>query len=129
MKTFMLSAEPFRLITIATIAALTLTCSSASIAGDDGHVPQTIVRFGDLSPGTAQGAARLYRRIVAAAYEVCSSFDRDIRDNLALAQREECVHAAVSTAVIKVGQPELIAVYNANHREHLPVTVAVAQTR
>src|SRR6516165_3395384 len=66
MKTFMLSAEPFRLITVATIAALTLTCSSASIAGDDGHVPQTIVRFGDLSPGTAQGAARLYRRIVAA---------------------------------------------------------------
>jgi len=129
MKTSITPADSCRLITVALCAALAMTCGAVSIAGDDAHVPQTVVKFGDLTPASPQGAARLYRRIVAAAYEVCRSFDRDRHDNPALAQRDACVHEATARAVARVGQPELIAIYNENHREHLPVAVAVAQTR
>ena len=129
MKTSITSANSCRLITVALFAALAMSCGAVSIADDDTHVPHSVVKFGDLTPASPQGAASLYRRIVAAAYEVCRSFDRDSRDNSALAQRDACVHEATARAVTRVGQPELIAIYNENHREHLPVAVAVAQTR
>jgi UrcA family protein len=128
MNTVIISSDSFRLITIAMFAALTMSCGAAAIAGDDAHVPQAVVKFGDLTPASPQGATTLYRRIVSAAYEVCKSFGRDSRDNPSLVQRDACVHEAIARAVTRVGQPELIAVYNENHREHLPLAVALAQS-
>ena len=64
-----------RLITTAIFGALALSCDAASIAADNSDVPQTVVKFGDLNLSNPQGAATLYSRIVAAAHEVCRSFD------------------------------------------------------
>jgi len=132
MKTLIAPTEPPRLITAAMFAALALSCSAVSIAGNDGDVgdvPQAVVKFGDLNLTSPQGAAALYDRIVAAAYQVCESFDVDMRGLVAGWQLLACVHSAIAHAVTKVGQPELFAIYNARNHEHLPITVAAAQAR
>lgn len=124
MKTLTPSAKLTRLVTATIFGALALSCGTLSIAADLRDVPQVIVKFGDLELSNRQGAATLYNRIVAAAYEVCKSFDADIRNNRSYARWEACVHNTIADAVTKVGQPELFAIYNARNRQPLPNTVA-----
>jgi UrcA family protein len=124
MKTLIASAKLPRLVTAAIFGALAFGCGAVSIAADRSDVPQAVVKFGDLNLSNPQGAATLYNRIVFAAYEVCKSFDTDIRNNASQAQLDACVHRAIADAVTKVGQPELIAVYNTRNRQPLPITVA-----
>ena len=111
------------LIATAIFGALAFGCGAVSIAADRSDVPQAVVKFGDLNPSNPQGAATLYDRIIFAAHELCRSFDADIR-TIAPGQLNACVHRAIADAVTKVGQPELIAVYNTRHRQTLPITVA-----
>lgn len=124
MKTLITSAKHSRPVTAAILGALAFSCSAVSIAADRSDAPQAVVKFGDLNLSNPQGAATLYNRIVSAAYEVCKSFDTDIRNLSSHAQLDSCVHRAIADAVTKVGQPELIAVYNTRHRQPLPITVA-----
>ena len=129
MKTLTASTQPSHLITTAIFAALTLSCGTVSIAGDQGDPPQSVVKFADLNLANPQGAAALYNRIVAAAYDVCVGFDIDTRDLAVESQLLTCVHRAVLKTVTKVGRPELVAIYNARNRDPLPITVAAAQKR
>jgi UrcA family protein len=85
------------------------------------------VKFGDLTLSNPQGAATLYRRIAAAARDVCGSYDLDRWNLGSRASLNACVHKAIADAVTKVGQAELFAVYNAKNHQPLPITVA--QTR
>jgi len=124
MKTLLASAKHPRLVTAAIFGALALGCGAVSIAADRSDVPQAVVKFGDLNLSNPQGAATLYNRIVFAAHEVCNFFDSDIRDFASHAQLNACVHRAIADAVTKVGQAELIAVYNTRNRQPLPITVA-----
>jgi len=124
MKTLIASAKLPRLVTTTIFGALALGCGALSIAADSSHVPQAVVKFGDLNLSNRQGAATLYNRIVAAAHEVCKSFDTDIRDLASYPKLDACVHKAITDAVTKVGRPELFAVYNASHRQALPNIVA-----
>jgi len=124
MKTLLASAKHPHLVTAAIFGALALGCGAVSIAADRSDVPQAVVKFGDLNLSNPQGAATLYNRIVFAAHEVCKSFDADIRDLVSHAQLTACVHMAIADAVTKVGQAELIAVYNTRNRQPLPITVA-----
>ena len=124
MKTLLASAKHPHLVTAAIFGALALGCGAVSIAADRSDVPQAVVKFGDLNLSNPQGAATLYHRIVFAAHEVCKSFDADIRDLVSHAQLNACVHMAITDAVTKVGQAELIAVYNTRNRQPLPITVA-----
>ena len=124
MKTLLASAKHPRLVTAAIFGALALGCGAVSIAADRSDVPQAVVKFGDLNLSNPQGAATLYNRIVFAAHEVCKSFDTVIRDLVSHAQLNACVHMAITDAVTKVGQAELIAVYNTRNRQPLPITVA-----
>jgi UrcA family protein len=124
MKTLITSAKLPRLVTATIFGSFALGCSALSIAADRSDVPQAVVKFGDLNLATRQGAATLYNRIVAAAYEVCKSFDTDIRYLSWHVQLDACVHQAIADAVTKVGQPELFAVYNARNRLPLANTVA-----
>ena len=124
MKTLLASAKHPGLVTAAIFGALALGCGAVSIAADRSDVPQAVVKFGDLNLSNRQGAATLYNRIVFAAYEVCKSFDSDIRNLASHAHLNACVHRAIADAVTKVGQAELIAVYNAGSRQPLPITVA-----
>ena len=124
MKTLIASAKLPRLVATTIFGALALGCGALSIAADSSHVPQAVVKFGDLNLSNRQGAATLYNRIVAAAHEVCKSFDTDIRDLASYPKLDACVHKAITDAVTKVGRPELFAVYNASHRQALPNIVA-----
>jgi len=124
MKTLISSARLPRLVTATIFGALAFSCGALSIAADRSDVPRAVVKFADLNLSNRQGAATLYNRIVAAAYEVCKSFDTDSRDLSSYSQLEACVHKAIADAVTKVGQPELFAVYNARHRQPLPTTLA-----
>jgi hypothetical protein len=42
---------------------------------------------------------------------------------------DACMHKAITAAVIKVNQPALFAVYNANNTAPLPVIAAVGRIR
>ena len=129
MKALITATNMPRLITTAIFGALALSCGTASFAADNSDVPQVVVKFGDLNLLNPQGAATLYSRIVAAAHEVCRSFDIDSRDLAPRARRDACVHKAIADAVTKVGQPELFAIYSAKNHGPLPIIVAAAQTR
>lgn len=115
------------LIATAIVSALASIVTTVSAAADSPNPPTVIVKYGDLSVSNPQGAATLYSRIVAAAYEVCKSFDMRSRDLTSQAGWTACVHKAITDAVTKVGQPELFAIYNARNRQPLPITLA--QTR
>jgi UrcA family protein len=118
-----------RLITATIFGAFALGCGPLSIAADNADVPQAVVKFGDLNVSNPQGAAALYSRITAAAYEVCKSFDSDPRNLEFRARLDTCIHKAIADAVTKVGQPELFAVYGAKNHQVRPIIVAAAQTR
>ena len=129
MKTQITSTNLPRLITTAVFGVLALSCGAVSIAADNSDVPQVVVKFGDLNLSNPQGAATLYGRIVAAAHEVCKSFDIDSRGLGSRVRLDACVHKAIAGAVTKVGQPELFAIYNGKNHHPLPIIVAAAQTR
>jgi UrcA family protein len=129
MKTLSISTLPTSLITTAIFGALSLTCGAVSTAAEIGALPQVIVKFEDLNLATPQGASALYGRIAAAADEVCQSNAVESRDLAAQQQLRACVHTAIATAVTKVGQPQLLAIYNAKHHRPVATMVAVAQNR
>jgi UrcA family protein len=129
MKTPSISTHLSSLITTAIFGALALGCSAVSTAAERGDLPQVLVRFEDLNLATRQGASALYGRIAAAADEVCQSNAVDNRDLLAQQQLRACVHKAIADAVTKVGQPELLAIYNAKNHRPVATMVAIAQNR
>jgi len=129
MKTLIAFTKLPRLVTAAIFGALAFGCGAVSIAGDNDDAPRAVVKFGDLDLSNPQGAAALYSRIHAAAYDVCSSFDTDIRDQTNLTTWIACVDKTFRNALIKVNRPELSAIYNAHHRHPLPIVVAAAQSR
>lgn len=129
MKTLIASTHLPRLVIATILGPLALGCAAVCSAGDIGDVPHAAVKFGDLDLSSPVGAAALYGRIKAAAYDVCASFDTDSRDQIDLLGLDRCVHEAVRDAVVKVNQPALSAIYNARNRDSLPMTVVAAQNR
>jgi UrcA family protein len=129
MKTLIASNKLPRVVTATILGALAFGCGTVCFAGDNGDVPHAVVRFGDLNLSSPDGAATLYSRIHDAAYDVCRSFDTDDRDLPDLMGLTTCVHNAVRNAVAKIGQPTLLAIYNARNRDPLPITVAATQNR
>lgn len=115
------------LIATALVSAFASSFAVVCAAGDSSRTVSETVKFGDLNVSNPQGAATLYQRIAAAARNVCGSYDSG---NLgSRASVSACVRKAIADAVTKVGRPELFAVYNANNRQPLPLTVASASTR
>jgi len=62
------------------------------------------VRFNDLDTNSAPGAMLLYRRIKAAAENVCSDLGAG-RSLTLLPRYKDCVHRAMAVAVGKVDRP------------------------
>lgn len=97
-------------------------CLCVVAAADPGAESRT-VKFADLNISTPSGAHVLYRRILAAAQVVCSYYffwtDSD---------KTRCVRDATESAVGKINQPALSAVYNANNRRSVPSGL-VSQSR
>jgi UrcA family protein len=107
------------LIVTVILSALATGFATICAAADTTDVPQVVVKFGDLSLSSPQGANKLYSRIAAAAQEVCKSFAVDDRDLGARSRLNACLHQAIADAVTKVGQPELFAIYNAKNGTQL----------
>jgi UrcA family protein len=109
-----------------TIFATAILCAFSAGFGisarADGINERSItVKYGDLNLSNPQGANTLYSRIVGAAHEVC---DLPFEGLSFRAEAQACREKAIADAVMKVGHPELTAVYNAKNRDPLPVIVA-----
>ena len=129
MKTLITSTRVPHLVIATILGPLAFGCATVCLAGDTGDVPQAVVKFTDLNLSTPDAAAALYGRIRLAAYDVCASFDTDMRDLPDPAGLNTCVHNAVRDAVAKVNQSALSAIYNARNRDPLPTALATAQNR
>lgn len=88
------------------LAIVGVVASVASFAATPGvDAPSVSVRYDDLNLSTTAGVDTLYRRISAAARDVCPDiYSRDTHTVLA-AQR--CQAAAISRAVSQVNNPSL----------------------
>jgi UrcA family protein len=128
MNTITPSTRLRRLIAKALVSAIAASFTVVCAAADNTETVSVVVKYGDLNVSNPEGAATLYRRIAAAASTVCGPYETDSWHLGSRARINACVHKAIADAVTKVGQPELIAVYNAKNREPLPITVAAAKT-
>jgi UrcA family protein len=84
----------------AAISALTIVAGA-----DDLTAPTITVKFDDLNIATRAGAKALYRRIQAAAVEVCPEWDNS--DLHMVAIQRACVDHAIDNAVRKVDSTAL----------------------
>jgi UrcA family protein len=88
-----------------------LTFNPPFAAVDNSDVPRVTARFGDLDLSKPRGAETLYRRIRAAAEQVCAPLDdRDLARHMRF---NACVENTISTAVANVDRPTLTAYYEA----------------
>lgn len=126
MNTNTVSAHLRGLIAAAVLGTLAAGFTGVSAAAGNSDVRSETVHFADLNLSTPQGAAALYRRIKWAAQDVCQWDDDSIGMQTDI---RGCREKAIADAVTQVGRPELTAVYNANHRDPLPVTFAALQPR
>jgi UrcA family protein len=89
-----------------------LTVATTSFAGAPSADPPTMsVRYDDLDLATAAGVNTLYRRISAAAQQVCP--DVYSRDLGVVAAGERCQANAIAQAVRQVNSPQLALVHAA----------------
>jgi UrcA family protein len=108
------------LIATAIFSALASGLAAVCAAADrDSHT--MIVKYADLTVSDPQGAAALYGRISAVAHRVCSNLDPK---NLILeAYKDDCVRETIASAVTKVNQPQLFAIYRAKNGLQVPKTL------
>lgn len=112
-------------IVCAVASSLTAVCAAA----DSSEFPSVVVKFADLNLSSPEGVTALYRRIHAAARDVCKSYDFRSAASILPGSADPCVRKAIQDAVNKVGHPALLAMYNAKHPQRVPITVASARTR
>lgn len=96
----------------ASMLALSLAVGGAQAAPATDPVtgaPAVNVRFGDLNLATTAGVQTLYRRIAAAAKEVCPQADFAELGRYAISRA--CQARAIERAVREVHDPRLAAVY------------------
>jgi UrcA family protein len=91
------------------IALLTGPTMSAYAATPVDAAPSVVVRYGDLNLSTEAGNLALYRRIVAAARQVCP--DSGPRDLQASAISRACRDAAIARAVTAVPSSRLAEIH------------------
>jgi UrcA family protein len=117
-------------IHFATLAVCAVASGLATIctASDNSEFPSVVVKYADLNLSSPEGANALYRRINAAARDVCRSYDLGSGSFKLAAGSDPCVRKAIADAVTKVGHPALLAIYNAKHPQPSPITVASTKT-
>jgi UrcA family protein len=99
------------------VLAVSLLAGSLGVAhaAPAQDAPQVVVSYGDLDLSSGEGVRELYKRISAAAREVCPYPDaREL--GLAMVNRS-CRDAAISRAVREVKSPQLVAL-RAEHVKH-----------
>jgi UrcA family protein len=101
-----------RLLTALAACLLGGALSAAHAASPADGVPTMVVSYGDLNLSTDDGARTLYRRIAAAARQVCPL--EDPRDLVGTAHSNACRTQAVARAVRDINSPRVAAL----HAEH-----------
>jgi UrcA family protein len=92
----------------ACLAVAATAVHAAEQARDSAPMMQTVM-YSDLNLANPQGVERLYRRIVAAAQQVCDS--RQGRSLQAQAMDSICTKQSIAHAVAAVGQPALSSLH------------------
>jgi UrcA family protein len=107
---------------LAALAGIALTAVSAAgwstAARADSsatEVPSIKVQYGDLNLPSESGSQVLYKRIVAAARQVCPIAHS--ADLYLVVTSEKCQASAIAKAVSEVNNPKLALVY-ASHTQH-----------
>jgi UrcA family protein len=98
-----------RMIALLAIPSLLIAGSAAAVTRAD-EAPSVTVRYQDLDLSSSEGIANLYRRIRAAAVEVCKP--AEVSQSLQLALLSEwnaCIGHSVANAVIRVHNEKLSA--------------------
>ena len=111
------------------VCAVASTLPTVCAAADNSALPTVVVKYADLNLSNPEGVTALYRRITAAARDVCQYYDIRSGSSLRPGATDACVRKALQDAVTKVGHPALSALYNAKHPQPVPITVASAGTR
>jgi UrcA family protein len=83
------------------------------------------VKYNDVDPSSAQGAAVLYQRIQSAAVSVCAPLDHG--DVLSRQHLNACVHNLVAHGVASVGTSALQALYAAKYGATAPNLLSAAR--
>jgi UrcA family protein len=116
-------------ITAAIFGAVALISAALAAAADSNDAPQAVVKYGDLNLSSPRSAGLLYNRIAEAAGEVCRASEIDSSNLTVQFRVRACIHKAIADAVIKIGRPELFAIYKVKMAHPVAATVAVAQAR
>jgi len=90
-------------------------------AGADSlDAPTITVKYGDLDISNPQGATVLYARILVAAENLCSPYDRS--GIAAKMRKDACVSRIVANAVTKTNKSALSAVYSSKTGKSVSTT-------
>ncbi len=87
--------------------AAAASVAAAASAAPEVELRQRVVHFGDLDLSQDAGVALLYRRIRAAAREVCAAVDEHELYQVELSRR--CAQEAIERAVADVNSPALVS--------------------
>ena len=102
---------------IATGLALTALGAGTSVASAAADAPSITLQYSAMDLATLDGAQRLEHRIRAAAARVCPSSDSlDLERS---AQERACQARVVARAVRQIGNPQLTALFAAQHASGL----------
>jgi UrcA family protein len=92
-------------------AGVLTTTAQAEVASRE--VPQVVVRYNDISLTTERGVQVLYKRLQAAARQVCRAYEgRDLLSSRA--KWQACYDQALAGAVNNVNVEQLTALYKKN---------------
>jgi len=98
-----------RVVALLAISALSFAQAGMAATRDD-EAPSVTVRYHDLNLNNPEGVASLYRRIQAAAADVCKSVEGpQFLNRMFWTERTECVAHAVANAVKAVHNEKLSA--------------------
>lgn len=97
-------------------------------ADEDDQVSDIVVNYGDLDLSVAAGAAALYQRLERAAWRACDKPEGGIGDP---AGWLVCYHDALARAVRDVGNANVTALYNREHKPRIspPTTITAKSTK
>jgi UrcA family protein len=97
------------------VTFLTLLTVDTRASEPVGNPPSVAVSYSDVAFGNTAGAANVYRKLKAAARQVCGVNEGSKSLDLVVAARD-CYDEALADAVRKIDRPTLTALHTANAR-------------
>jgi len=108
----------------AIVMALSWLMPVDTMADQPAQVRTMVVKFGDLDLSGVEGASALYQRFKDAAWKVCKRPDGGFGDPGIFLH---CYHNALARGVRDLGNANVTAQYNEEHKEKLPTVTVTAK--